>query len=273
VEEQPFRAVKRNVLNTGFSLGGATQFVLVMLIYFIQGNTISAVSEKRSTGWGFFHLGAGVTAFVALIATSGTLPKWAVILLGLLTAVLFSAGVNQFGWARKAPYKIGRPIRAIFVHGLIWIGTIVAAYAVWPVQNFDKAIISWGPHGPGVVRPGNPPIVIGSAESELIVDGSLLTDYMETHKLMAVCFHHIGTGDVADIEGLSKSGLYDIREGRIQIIVPWNAKFIKEVSEHWIQTGYDLLLVPNGIQPKQFETLHQATALGIRRIKRVSGPP
>jgi hypothetical protein len=90
------------------------------------------MAKRNNVGWGLFDLGAGVTAFVALIATSGNLPKWAVMLLGFLTAAFFSAGVIQFGWTRKAPYAIGRWVKGLVVHTVIWIGVFVAGWAAWP---------------------------------------------------------------------------------------------------------------------------------------------
>ena len=90
------------------------------------------MAKNKAFALGLFFLAGGVTAFVGLIATSGTIPKWAVGLLGVLTGGFFSAAVDQFQWARKAPYKIGRPIRAVFIHGLIWAGSFSTVLMVLP---------------------------------------------------------------------------------------------------------------------------------------------
>jgi hypothetical protein len=104
------------------------------IVYFTQGiSYIQDMPKRKDVGWGLFYLGGGVTAFVALIATSGTLPKWAVVLLCFLTGAFFSAGVIQLGWLQKSPY-LAKPVRAIFMHVLIWACVLVSGRMVWPKE-------------------------------------------------------------------------------------------------------------------------------------------
>lgn len=104
--------------------------------------------KKEKLAWALFDFGCGVTAFVALVAVSGSVPPWALCLLALLTGMFLSAGTVQFGWAGKAPYAVGRPVRAVFIHGVIWLAVVVTVIAVWPpppsahihITKFDFSI-------------------------------------------------------------------------------------------------------------------------------------
>jgi len=144
------------------------------------------------------------------------------------------------------------------------------SYINEPSPNY---LLGWGPSGPGQIVMGNPPSLQGSLSSELKVDGALLGDYKGKYKIMGICFHHTNNGDVLDERDLSKSGLIDIEPRQIIISIPWNQKFIHELASGFQQAGYDLLALPLGVAPGDFDTVRQAIALGAIRLQRVSGPP
>jgi len=150
---------------------------------------------------------------------------------------------------------------------------VFCGYGFYRASTIERLIImQWGPSGAIELTRGNPVPISGRPENEMVVDGTLLLSYRSKYKLVGACFHNIGTGDVLD-RRLSKSALYDIQDSPIRITIPWSHQYAMEVSEGNNGTGYDLLGVPLGVSPDQFETLRQALALGCKRLKRVSGPP
>jgi hypothetical protein len=144
-------------------------------------------------------------------------------------------------------------------------------------------ILDWGYSGSARWQPGDPQSIQGPKESMLRVNGSLLRSLAKKdYKLIGVGFHHVISGDVLDQPNISKSGLYDIRDGQINITIPWNDDFISELV-HAKPVGeslylrriphYMLLAVPKGVTPQSFSSLRQAIDLGAKRLQSVAGPP
>jgi hypothetical protein len=107
----------------------------------------------------------------------------------------------------------------------------------------------------------------------VIADGGLLQKYHGDYKLAAVAFFHIASVDAYDEEGLQKSSLYEIRDEPIEIAIPWSDTFRKMVLQGDTGTNYVLLLIPKGVSMPDFETLHQAEALGVKIEAIYAGPP
>jgi hypothetical protein len=111
-------------------------------------------------------------------------------------------------------------------------------------------------------------------KGSVLADGRALFSKHSKFRLAAVCFHYFGLGDPKDATNLSKSGLYDILQADIPIIIPYNDTFLAEwKQENKSGTNYYLLLVPIGIKMNQFDTIHEAEALGVQLIGQGSGPP
>lgn len=102
--------------------------------------------------------------------------------------------------------------------------------------------------------------------------GELFRPYRNSYYLAAVAFHQISV-DLPDVPNLQKSGSYDIKDGRITMAIQLDQQFINAIGQGAVNTNYALLLVPNKVRMDQFETLRQATALGVRVMQTSSGPP
>jgi hypothetical protein len=130
----------------------------------------------------------------------------------------------------------------------------------------QSIILDWGYSGGARWQPGNPQSIQGPKESMLTVNGSVLRSLArKNYKLIGVGFHYTISGDVLDQPDVSKSGLYDIRDGHITITIPWNDRFISELV-HAQPVGeslylrpipnYWLLAVPKGVTPKAFNSFN-----------------
>jgi len=81
------------------------------------------------------------------------------------------------------------------------------------------------------------------------------------------------SGDPLDEPDISKSGLYDVKDELITIIIPWNDTFLTELVMKGIRgTNYSLLLVPADFDTN-FRTIRDALNKGGRSIQNRSGPP
>jgi hypothetical protein len=123
------------------------------------------------------------------------------------------------------------------------------------------------------VIPGNPPTVRGVAGSQVTIDGTLLKQFANKYRMVAVAFHYNGTGDYSDVTDICKSGLFDIGPRRIEIRISWNKKFLREMLTGAKQTNYIVLLLPNGLDVDQFNSIRQALRLGGMLVQGAGGPP
>jgi hypothetical protein len=115
----------------------------------------------------------------------------------------------------------------------------------------------------------------GIAASYVTADGNLLskTKYRKSYKVMAVCFFWDGLEDALDVKGISKSGLFDIDKGPIEIRIPWNEEYIRRVAHGERGSSLDLLLVPDNLSPTSFDSVREAVAHGAILVQKVGGPP
>lgn len=116
-----------------------------------------------------------------------------------------------------------------------------------------------------------------SLHGEIKTDGDYFGNYAEDYKLAGVIFlYHPNGVDPSDQPLLNKSGLYDIRPEHETLSIPWSDEYRQELIRNGPRgtgTDYALLLVPKGVEMTQFDTLHQAKALGVK-VEQVSyGPP
>jgi hypothetical protein len=153
------------------------------------------------------------------------------------------------------------PLAVMVVLGIAiaWLPVFLSASSAQP----KTYLLAWGwnqrdPNHQGWIR----------------ADGRALFDRHSKFRIAGVCFHYLGLGDPKDTSTLSKSDLYDITQDDVNIVIPYTATFITEWHQAHINgTNYILLLVPMGIKMNQFETLHEAEALGVQMIGQGSGPP
>jgi len=103
-------------------------------------------------------------------------------------------------------------------------------------------------------------------------DGRLLQSRRGKYQLAAVAFDYFGTQDVKDTPDLSKSSLYDIQDGDVQIAIPFSDSLIADKQQGKTGTNFMLLLVPKGIGINQFNTIHEAEALGVKVLAQGAGP-
>jgi hypothetical protein len=195
--------------------------------------------------------------------------------LGTIAAFFRLDALVIWRWLKPSPGRRRSPAtgREKFMALMTAVSFAVAAYGVFVTRPQENYIMQWGATGPyGFVR-GDPASLRGARASHLLVDGGKLGAYAGKYRLMAIAFHHKITGDVLDDPNLSKSGLYDVEPEQIWILIPWSGGFIADLVDGWHPTRYELLAVPIGVQPEQFETLRQVVALGAVRLDRKGGPP
>ena len=130
----------------------------------------------------------------------------------------------------------------------------------------------WGPAlEPGYIpKPGEQ---VEIKYAQVIANGRMLQEQREHYRLAGVCFRYGGLGDPDDATSLQKSALYEIRNESIPIIIPLDSAFQAQTKSGIGGTNYRLLLVPNGVNPAQFSTFHEAYSLGIKVIGTGGGPP
>ena len=146
-------------------------------------------------------------------------------------------------------------------------------------QNFAKPLMSdYGVTriGPGtfVARFGHPEDIPTGQVSHIKLDGNRVM-YLNPRKyrLMGVLYHIPPNVDRIDVNGISKSTEFDIRDEQIDIEIPWNQKFRSEFASGVRMSAYALLTIPIGVTGEQFDTLRQAEALGARILEQGDGPP
>lgn len=137
------------------------------------------------------------------------------------------------------------------------------------VQYFQR----WGGSvsDPTVIRAGK--VVSGASASNVVANGDLLTRFAGKYKVMTVCYHWKGDVDPKDVQNISKSNIFDIHPGPIEMSIPWNEQFIQEVGRGDSGTNYLLLLVPNKVSVGDVHSVRSALDLGGYSLINVSGPP
>jgi hypothetical protein len=161
---------------------------------------------------------------------------------------------------------------------LIYFASPILIYLDTTPPPESEIVTDWGPT-PGVpktFRRGQMDSFVGSPTSHMIVDGALVQKLLgkNDYKLIGVCFHHSHSVDIQDEPNISKSGPYDIENFPIQITIPWNEVFLREmIMDGMTGTGYELLALPNDQASSKFSTIREAVALGAKRLTRRRGPP
>ena len=157
----------------------------------------------------------------------------------------------------------------------VFAGVFIASPYINSLTSHD-VILSWGTTHQGFldIKIGIPESVQGVKSSTLIVNGSALRfSERKDYKLIGVCFHYWISGDLLDQPNVSKSGLYDIRDGHITITIQWNDQFVRELVKPMLGTTYVLLEVPKGVTPDDFTTVRKAVDLGARILQSRVGTP
>ncbi len=106
-----------------------------------------------------------------------------------------------------------------------------------------------------------------------ILNGHLYSQYTATHKFMAVALQWSGERDLLDSPGLQKSEKFHIRGGPIRIPIPLDQSFYDNIAQGDRDTNYIVLLVPNDLNAKAFETIRSAVNGGAILLATKAGPP
>ncbi|MGA8212254.1 MAG: hypothetical protein WB799_01575 [Candidatus Sulfotelmatobacter sp.] len=100
---------------------------------------------------------------------------------------------------------------------------------------------------------------------DMTINGSALLPLRSDYKIAIGCFVFAGTEDILDAPNVQVSQLYDIRGDQILVRVPFSEAYQKYRDAHGAMGSHiALLLIPNGIEPSQFQTLRQARQLKVR---------
>jgi len=104
-------------------------------------------------------------------------------------------------------------------------------------------------------------------------NGAYFAKYKTTSRLAAVAFRYYGTSDILDTTGLQKSGLFDITDQPISLVMKVDSQFTDTMKRGDTETIYYLLLVPRDVTMEQFNTLRQAQLAGVKLMESHGGPP
>lgn len=189
-----------------------------------------------------------------------------VVLLAVLTLMLC-----DLCWRLKFTIKLPKIVRGILM-GIVIFGIFKISYEPIKAQYNDekfplsrKYLDAWGLNSFSLKQGSDPPIVAsGDAEAFLKVNGHLLIDRKNEYNLVGICFNHIARQDSIYDTNLSKSGLYTIRDNRIEILIPLTIEFLNELQHGSRTPSFMLLAIPRGVRPDQFSNVAEAEALGGR---------
>ena len=106
-----------------------------------------------------------------------------------------------------------------------------------------------------------------------ILNGHVYSQYTATHKFMAMALQWSGERDLLDSPGLQKSEKFHIRGGPIRIPIPLDKSFFDNIAQGVRPTNYIVLLVPNGLNAKDFGTIRSAVKEGAILLATKTGPP
>lgn len=207
-----------------------------------------------------------VASFIPLV------PYW---IANLCLWLVIAGAAVYFCWFSRGTIDYG-PWRKIFLSVCSVVFLFSIAYGQVRERYQEANIIppqvsyltGWGPAlGPSLAVAGNPPKVIsGIAKAQVTVDGRLLEKYKDKFQLMAVALHVINGESYADKASLSKSDLVRIRNEDILIAIPLNQQYLEEMELGASTTSFDLLAVPKGMKPGDFQTLNEAEDKGAQII-------
>jgi hypothetical protein len=117
------------------------------------------------------------------------------------------------------------------------------------------------------------PQPIESMRLMVTTNGLYFAEYKKAARLAAVAFRYYGTGDVLDASGLQKSGLFDITDQPISLLIQVDSEYKNTMKRGDTETMYYLLLVPRDVNMDQFNTLRQAQLAGVKLLESHGGPP
>jgi hypothetical protein len=140
------------------------------------------------------------------------------------------------------------------------------------IPVMDDYGADYGPGTPLVFVAGHPETLSGPKSVHIILEGKRLLRFAKKYRLLGVCFHSV-VGDPMDSNPLSKGGLYEIRNERITLRIPWNQTFQEEVVRPLSGTNYVLLMIPKSVSAEQFNSVNQAIAVGAIVVETRAGPP
>jgi hypothetical protein len=189
----------------------------------------------------------------------------------------------DFAWRSPLTFSWPKRLKTLVVLAIvIWLGKVGWENVQKQIHDEEfpsgaQYLTGWGSFDREGVQfarvPSGPPKIKGITASKVEVDGTRLRRYMDRYRVAAVCFHWDGMQDVSDTKGISKSAVFDIISGPIQIAIPWNDQFIREGENGATGTGYILLLLPKNLSPFKFETVREATDKGAVILQSTTGPP
>lgn len=198
----------------------------------------------------------------------------------IITFNLHSQDARRF----HKKYRSARAEKPKLPHELLFALGLIAFCTAVPVALFfasdppssDYYVTDWG-QTPGQLEQftrGDVGSYKGTAQSHIVVNGNLVRKAIGTsYRLVGVAYHHFRSGDPQDEPNVSRSGPYDIIDGSVYIVVPWNEVFLTERVSGMTGTTYELIALPIDKAAQKFSTIRQAVAFGAKRLAGRVGPP
>jgi hypothetical protein len=208
--------------------------------------------------------------------------------IGLFLVLL--AVATDFVWRSPYTYKWVVGARLVIAAVVVfWIGevgyaNVRNAYLTEKFPPNQNYMVQWGDdpnartHVTYADKDGNGGKIDADAFSTVIANGQNLFRYGDEYRLLAVCFHQIGSVDSKDVP-ISKSSLFDMDNKQQQAIlmrIPWNSPFSNEVIHGYKGTNYALILVPKSVTQDTVDSLSTARPIVDRGgviLETVEGPP
>jgi hypothetical protein len=241
----------------------------------------SAAMPPKTRELGRSSVEAYVGYIIATISAVFPMTWW---IRAILLIVVCGLGTDMV-W--RSPLTIGWHKAAKSILVLLFVGSF--GWAAWgnvSKQYHDELFppgvmyfTSWGPFGGHqdikvtTYPPPTPPKVEGYKANQVGIAGDLLAKFADRYRLIAICFQSDGMRDIDDEEDVSKSTIYDIRQGNILMGIPWTDRYTQKFAEGQHGTTYQVLLVPKQIRKYDFSTTRDAVDHGVIVLQTIGGPP
>ncbi len=217
--------------------------------------------KETKLGYGFLLAGIGVPYLISELFGPTSAFLIAIICTGIGIGFLVSGHTHRredLRWLRVTAMVLLAVVALGASGWRLWIASV-------PVAPPADAIVYWGEND----QPGQPLTTL-----RVDANGALLLPYAKHYQVGAVAFMWSDPmKDYLDTGGLLKSGLREILNDRMQLIIAVNQDFIAELVHGHRPTNYSLLLVPRGTTMEGWGTLREGQKLGILVVATHGGPP
>jgi hypothetical protein len=200
----------------------------------------------------------------------------------LFLSLTFVCG--DFIWRSPFSHRWPKRLKTIIVIGcavyLFWVakGNVSSAYEMERLPAEDRTYMTsrgaLDPNGGVSFEDPGHPRLIGAPGAKVVVAGNRVMKFSKKYNVVSVCFQWDGKEDWRDVTNISKTQeAFDIVNGPIEMMIPWNDQYIKNLLNHQMGTTYVALLVPKGISPKNFNSVREAVNEGSLVLQSAGGPP